>query len=713
MATGYSLTTHYAGQGLLDSFSFFTGNDPSHGFVDYQSKEEALAKNLVSVESDYNSVRLGVDSNNTYSSSDKGRPSVRLTSDDAFTHGLFIADIYHMPASTCGTWPSFWAFNNQENGAEWPSGGELDIIDGANTAQRNLYSAHTTTGCKSPSAGFTGKQGRANCSPTLDNTGCDTVSPPSDTTSYGDAFNAEGGGVYALEWDSEDLKLWHFPRSTIPDNIVYAHVLGPDPSTWGPPQAVFGGSSCSPDEYFFNMSLVLNINFCGDYAGKIWGKTDQCNRLAPTCEEFVAGNPDSFQNAYWDINFIDVYQMGPLSDLTIPPLSINATSTSISSAPSEIETTTSVVPTHTRTITLSTVKPTETGGVSTHPRDINGHTLLGCFQPHATYESFSQVRSSADMDSKACVSACAGHKYAGVQGDTCYCADTLEEASGVENEQCNTPCPGNGHEVCGGLVNPASTQGPPSHSLPTNSSASAPQPHHHTSLDNILLTVYGNLSNEPAPPAAPAMGGRYDDHDHDYHPSVKPAHNAPVTTDVTITYTTVCASNPAKLVEVEYHTTVTYAQCTCTSTKSQPEPAYPTTTNVPPPPPAAALAAIPMKMYKATCHACGPHGESTVTLTVPNAVYTSSQAVVTATAVQTVIPLVSNGTGTGLANGTAAAVAMATLTPPPPPSPRPTSNNVKPLVAAAAPRSETLSAAQIVGWGVAAWFGLFGIMLVL
>ncbi|KAI0117085.1 glycoside hydrolase family 16 protein [Daldinia grandis] len=700
MATGYSLATHYAGQGLLDSFSFFTGNDPSHGFVDYQSKEDALAKNLVSVESDYNSVRLGVDSSNTYSTSDKGRPSVRLTSDDAFTHGLFIADIYHMPASTCGTWPSFWAFNNEDNGAEWPSGGELDIIDGANTAQRNLYSAHTTTGCKSPSAGFTGKQGRANCSPTLDNTGCNTVSPPSDTTSYGDAFNAEGGGVYALEWDSEDLKLWHFPRSEIPDNIVYAHVLGPDPSTWGPPQAVFGGSSCSPDQHFFNMSLVLNTNFCGDYAGKIWGEADQCNRLAPTCEEFVAGNPDSFQGAYWDINFIDVYQMGPLSDLTIPPLSANIASSSIPSTSSTTEAPTGVVPTHTRTITLSTVGPTETSSPLIQPKDINDHTLLGCFQSHESHGPFSQVKSIADMDNEACVSACSGYKYAGVQGDTCYCADTLEGASGVENERCNTPCPGNGQETCGGLVDSPSTRSLSSHFLPTNSSASASQAYQHTATGNTLLTVYGNLSNEPAPPAAPAMGGS-----HHHRPPTKPAHNAAVTTDVTITYTALCATNPAKLVEVEYHTAVTYTQCTCT--KSQPEPPYPTTKTPPP----AALAAIPMKMYKATCQACGPHGESTVTLTMPIAVYTS-RVIVTATAVQTVVPLVSNGTG--FANGTAAAVAMATLTPPPPPSPRPSSSsNRKPLVAAAPPRSETPSAPQLVGWGLVAWFGLFGIMLIL
>ncbi|KAI1468697.1 glycoside hydrolase family 16 protein [Daldinia caldariorum] len=685
MATGYSLTTHYAGQGLLDSFSFFIGNDPSHGFVDYQSKEDAIAKNLVSVGRDCNNVRIGVDSNNTYSAGDKGRPS---------------------------------AFNNQDNETEWPLGGELEIIEGANTAQRNLYSAHTTEGCKAPSAGFTGKQGRVNCSPTGDNVGCNYAAPQSDTTSYGDAFNAEGGGVYALEWDSEDLKLWHFPRSTIPDNIVYAHVLGPDPTTWGPPQAVFGGSSCSPDEHFFNMSLVLNTNFCGDYAGNLWGKADQCNRLAPTCEQFVAENPRSFENTYWDINFIDVYQMGPLSEKTVPPLPINTTATSISSASSVTGAPTGVVPTHTRTITLSTVKPTETSSSPIDPTDIDGHTLLGCFRTHDSGNPFLPVKSGADMDNKACVAASAGHKYAGVQGDTCYCADTLGELSGVEKALCNTPCLGNGDEICGGLTSPASTRISPSHSPITNSSTPSIQTHRLPALSNVLLTVYANLFNDPAPPGAPAMGGSPPPppppHPSSLKLKPKPAHkDAMVTTDVTITYTTVCATNPAKLVEAEYHTTVTYAQCTCTHS----QPPHPTTKPAPPPP--AALAAVPMKMYKTTCRACGAHGESTVTLTVPQALYTTTTssspsdvvAVTTTTAVHTVIPVV--GTGAVPTNGTVpAAAGVATFTPPPPPRPRP-SSFAPPLVAAAPPRSETFTAVQMLGWGVAVWFTLFEIMLIL
>lgn len=91
-----------------------------------------------------------------------------------------------------------------------------------------------------------------------DNIGCNYAAPASDTTSYGNAFNAEGGGVYALEWDDEELKIWHFPRSAIPDDIVYAGIVSPNPETWGPPQAVFGGSDCDADTYFYNLSLVIN-----------------------------------------------------------------------------------------------------------------------------------------------------------------------------------------------------------------------------------------------------------------------------------------------------------------------------------------------------------------------------------------------------------------------------------------------------------------------
>ena len=72
----------------------------------YQSKADALTKGLVSINGTTNQVHLGVDSANTYAADGPGRPSVRLTSDQAFNYGLFIADFAHMPSSSCGVWPA-------------------------------------------------------------------------------------------------------------------------------------------------------------------------------------------------------------------------------------------------------------------------------------------------------------------------------------------------------------------------------------------------------------------------------------------------------------------------------------------------------------------------------------------------------------------------------------------------------------------------------
>lgn len=126
----------------------------------YQDYDVAVTEGLVSVSSD-NVVRLGVDSTNVYNvSMDDGRPSVRLTSKDSWNNGLFIADFNRMPSSACGSWPAFWALNN--NG-DWPVGGEIDIVEGQNDAQRNVFAAHAETGCSLPTEGFAGNATRADC----------------------------------------------------------------------------------------------------------------------------------------------------------------------------------------------------------------------------------------------------------------------------------------------------------------------------------------------------------------------------------------------------------------------------------------------------------------------------------------------------------------------------------------------------------------------
>ncbi|RYP53888.1 hypothetical protein DL768_001200 [Monosporascus sp. mg162] len=715
----YSLSTHYAGRSLLDGFSFFDGKDPSNGFVDYQSREDAHAKGLVSID-EFNRVRLGVDSVNKYSpTGGEGRPSVRLTSDAAFNHGLFIADFAHMPTSTCGTWPAFWAFNARDGGINYPAGGEIDIIEGANTAGRNLISAHSEAGCKLSGSGFTGLVESTDCGPSDLHIGCNYASPISDTTAYGDAFNAEGGGVYALEWDGEDLKVWHFPRSAIPDDIVYAGILSPDPKTWGPPQAVFGGSACDADTYFYNLSLVININFCGDYAGNVWGKADQCNLVAPTCEEWVADNPDSFVGAYWNINYIDVYNMVPILDPgigngtlpnnTAPPLFPNGTASTTSSPPAVVPTEApGEAPSGTRTITLSVVpttlpapKPTESDGSSTNPATINGYTLLGCFGSHGGYQTFTQMSTSPTMNNEVCVASCGGFKYAGVYDETCYCAATLGDASAVENDECDVPCPGNRFEFCGGLVDDfgpitpgnglvSNSTGPTNGTLPlannNNGTARRSPRHHHrrAAPPNVLLTVYGNLLAEPLPAPAPGMGGGDEK---------AVAVTRVVTTALTVTYTAVCPTDPAQLVAVEYCTTATLTMteedCGCTTTTTPPygagnmtAPIYALGNATAP-----AASAVPMCTVTETCDACGPGGASVVTLTVPEAVVTGGpEVVVTAIAVQTVVPVAA---ATNLTKN---------------------SNSVDDVIAV---RAGAIGVGALLGWGLAAWVSLFGVFLMM
>lgn len=139
-------------------------------------------------------------------------------------------------------------------GPDWPNGGEVDIIEGANRAYNNLMSAHTSANCVLPSEGFTGAQGYLDCADTT--YGCNFIPPTADTSSYGDDFNGVGGGVYALQWTDDAIKIWHFPRTGIPADIAAKQ---PDPSGWGLPQALFGSTGCDVPSHFSDMNIVLNI----------------------------------------------------------------------------------------------------------------------------------------------------------------------------------------------------------------------------------------------------------------------------------------------------------------------------------------------------------------------------------------------------------------------------------------------------------------------
>ncbi|KAF4547677.1 putative glycosyl hydrolases family 16 protein 1 [Elsinoe fawcettii] len=300
LAQSYRLTDTYTPANFFSKFDFFTAPDPTHGFVTYVDYNTAVSSKLIPTPSVAN---WGVDQNTVLSPTGAGRPSIRLTSKTRYNHGLFIADIQHMPDSTCGSWPAFWMLGQT---GTWPQSGELDILEGVNRQTTNLISAHTKNGCTISGAGQTAVLQTNNCAVPFSTTGCSNSDPR--TTSYGTGFNSQGGGVYAIDWTSSAIRVWFFPRSAIPRSILDN---APNPAAdFGTPTANFAGS-CNIDQQFYDMAIVFDTTFCGDWAGATYqgagcpmtsGQGSQAS-----CNSYVAKNPGAFSQQYWYVNYIKTY----------------------------------------------------------------------------------------------------------------------------------------------------------------------------------------------------------------------------------------------------------------------------------------------------------------------------------------------------------------------------------------------------------------------
>ena len=230
-------------------------------------------------------------------SSGSGRGSVRLTSYAAWNYGLFIADLDHMPTG-CGTWPAWWLV-----GPNWPNNGEIDIIEGVNTQTQDKSTLHTSYGCTMPGDhSYYGYEDSYNCSVSGNNNeGCGIWSPS--TSSYGANFNNQGGGVYACQWVGNAISIWYFPRNNIPWDITNNQA---NPANWGTPFANFPlGSNC-PNNHFSQMNMVIDLTFCGDWAGSVFGS--QCGQYGDNCDAYVQYNPTAFCDAYFLFNRIQIYQ---------------------------------------------------------------------------------------------------------------------------------------------------------------------------------------------------------------------------------------------------------------------------------------------------------------------------------------------------------------------------------------------------------------------
>jgi len=245
----YSLVKCYSdGGSFFDNFNFFTGSDPTHGFVEFVDERTAYTANLA-----YEQNGVAVIASDSTNFAPSGRKSVRLESKDFYDEVLIIADFAHLPSAACGTWPAFWTANL----GNWPNGGEIDIIEGVNLDTVNHVALHTSAGCTVSDGDQTSSLDTTNCDVYADgNAGCGGFA--SSSTSYGDAFNEVGGGVYAMDWRAGGIRVWSFTRDNIPEDILAGN---PTTADWPVPDFDFTGPDSNIPSHFYSHQIIFDLTY--------------------------------------------------------------------------------------------------------------------------------------------------------------------------------------------------------------------------------------------------------------------------------------------------------------------------------------------------------------------------------------------------------------------------------------------------------------------
>jgi len=210
--------------------------------------------------------------------------SIRLQSRSVYQAGhVWLIDIAHMPTGQ-GTWPAWWSF-----GPDWPNNGEIDTIETVNIENNVQSTLHTSAGCFMYINGIS----TPDCVSGQGQSGCGVDGP---YNSGGPGFNANGGGVFATQWTNEGIYMWFFPRGQIPADLDQGNTY-----SWGTPYVTFPFYNC-PSWHFNDQQLVINLDFCGDWAGSVFPGGNQA------CIEYVQNpaNKGALSEAYWAINYVKV-----------------------------------------------------------------------------------------------------------------------------------------------------------------------------------------------------------------------------------------------------------------------------------------------------------------------------------------------------------------------------------------------------------------------
>jgi hypothetical protein len=110
-----------------------------------------------------------------------------------------------------------------------------------------------------------------------------------------------------MEWTASHIRVYFFPRSSIPSGDSGPLGKSPDPSKWGQPASSFEG--CDFNAHVKEQRIIINTDFCGTWASGTWTSSGcAASTGVGDCETYVRNNPAAFKDAFWTFNGLKVFQ---------------------------------------------------------------------------------------------------------------------------------------------------------------------------------------------------------------------------------------------------------------------------------------------------------------------------------------------------------------------------------------------------------------------
>ncbi|WFD04961.1 hypothetical protein MVES1_000286 [Malassezia vespertilionis] len=308
----WSLSETIQGDAFYDKFDFYHGPDPTNGLVVYQDLDNAKNLNLTEVKDKSFFMRVS-----TVQKQTEGRPSVRIHSKQTFQDAVLILEASHFPTG-CAVWPAFWtvtgAITPTNGSVGWPEGGEIDIAENVNDQYTyNQASIHVAGQCEVGGGPQTGTTVFPQCNYQANQeSGCRIAMNGTDTITWGNALNKNGGGLVAMQRDfsngGKGIRMWFWDKGKQPDELKNPGKTI-DPDSWGTPSANFGLTNCK--DQFDAHRIVLNIALSGanNWAHVSYPDTP-CLKKYQSDAEQVGNHGNSFNRAYWKIENLYIYENG-------------------------------------------------------------------------------------------------------------------------------------------------------------------------------------------------------------------------------------------------------------------------------------------------------------------------------------------------------------------------------------------------------------------